>query len=781
MRKLDLRLFRLIKSSKGQFISILTVIALALAIYVSSSMTAINLEDSVEEYYRETNLADLTIMAINIPNEVLIDIGNIDGVKEVQGRIVEDFPLLVEDGDERVNVRIISIPQYNRINKLYMQSGREVKANSQEAIVIQQFANARGIELGDKITPLIYGVPHQLEVVGVGSSSEYSYLVEKEETLLPAGKDFGVIYVNETIVRNILNYYDGFNQLLIKVEDDSIIENIVKAVESYMGDHGLISILKQNEVISVRLLNEEVQQMKNLSLAVPILFLMVASIIIIIMLSRVVRNDRTSIGVLKALGYRNSSILLHYTKYTLSIGLLGGTLGAILGILISDILTNLYAQFINIPMFKTEVYYVYVIYGIVLSCIFTGGAGLSGSKYVLKIAPADSMRPEAPKAGGKILIESITWLWRSLSFSNKMVVRNTLRNKKRFLFTVLSIALTYGITMTPFQMGNSIEKMFSNQYGIYHSMDYNISFNSPMPNNVITELGSLTTAHHIEPKIEVPLQVQTKEDSKAVSIIGIPMNTQMFEFYNKRNQAIDLPKEGILLTEGLSKELNIKEGDFISIRSYIPGTEAYKVEVKGIVKQYLGSNGYMNIEYMEELLSLQGYITGVYMNSNNDPWSTLRDYQYIRSVVATKDLVGAFEEYLDLMVYMIGILILFAGILGFAIVYNSTVISLEERKLEFSSLRVLGFHKNEIHRLVTKENILMTGLGIIIGIPIAVAMAHGISNTISTEIYVIPVILSIRDFLRAALAVSVFVLIAQLATARKISKINFIETLKSRI
>ncbi|MDQ2085540.1 ABC transporter permease [Herbivorax sp. ANBcel31] len=254
MRKLDLRLFRLIKSSKGQFISILTVITLALAIYISSSMTAINLEDSVEGYYRETNLADLTVMAINIPDEALIDIGNIDGVKEVQGRIVEDFPLLVEDGDERVNVRIISMPsQYNRINKLYMQSGREIEGKSKEAIVIQQFANARGIELGDKITPLIYGVPHQLEVVGVGSSSEYSYLVEKEETLLPADKDFGVIYVNETIVRNILNYYDGLNQLLIKVEDDSVIENIVKAVESHISHHGLISILKQNEILSVQL------------------------------------------------------------------------------------------------------------------------------------------------------------------------------------------------------------------------------------------------------------------------------------------------------------------------------------------------------------------------------------------------------------------------------------------------------------------------------------------------------------------------------------------------
>ncbi|MDQ2085539.1 ABC transporter permease [Herbivorax sp. ANBcel31] len=337
------------------------------------------------------------------------------------------------------------------------------------------------------------------------------------------------------------------------------------------------------------------------------------------------RNTKCSIGVLKALGYRNSSILLHYTKYTLSIGLLGGTLGAILGILISDILTNLYVQFINIPMFKTEVYYVYVIYGIVLSCIFTGVAGLLGSKYVLKIAPADSMRPEGPKAGRKILIESITWLWRSLSFSNKMVVRNTLRNKKRFLFIVFSIALTYGITMTPFQMENSIEKMFSIQYGTYHRMDYNISFNSPMPNSVITELGSLTTAHHIEPKIEVQLQVQTKEDSKAVSIIGIPMNTQMFEFYNRRNQTIDLPKEGILLTEGLSKELNIKEGDFISLRSYTLGTEAYKVEVKGIVKQYLGSNGYMSLEYFEELLSLQGYITGVYVNSSVDPWLTLSE------------------------------------------------------------------------------------------------------------------------------------------------------------
>lgn len=782
MRKLDLRLLRFIKNTKGQFLSVILVVVLALCIYVSFSMTAMNLKNTVDYYYDLTNFADISVQVLKISQGHVEKLKNIEGIEQVQGRIRFDVPLQVEDANEKVKVRIISIPRKEeQVNGLYMLEGKPVKNKFQGAVLLEQFANARGIMVGDQITPYINGRSYALDIIGIGASAEYVYLMENEQTLLPAPEKFGAVYVTEEFAQSVYGYKGSYNEILIQVKDQNKIDEIIKKLEKRLDKYGIKRIIEREDQLSNRMLTEEIKQLEKTSTVVPVLFFMVAAFILYIILHRMVKNDRINIGILKALGYGNLSILFHYIKYTLLIGIIGSILGILGGIFISGMLANLYIQYYNIPILKLDIYYAYILYAVVLTGIFCVLSGLMGAKSVLQIMPADSMRPETPKAGGRIFLEKITFIWRRISFSWKIVIRNIIRRKKRFVFLVLGIALTYGINTVPVFQQDAMLSMFSLHYGSFQKMDYNIDFSKPMNHRAINELKHLVKIDIIEPKLEYPFELSSGWRKKVVNIVGIPYNTELYAFEDVSKKSIKLPKEGIFITEGLAKKLKVHQGEFVKIKNFIPGKEDVKVEVKGVIKQYLGINAYMHIGTMDKLLAEKGMITGVSITSEDDVVEKLKNMKNISSVQSVEDMKNSFLQFLDSVMAATGILMLFGGVLGFAIVYNATMISISERTMEFSSLRVMGFDKKEIFHMVTKENMVMTVIAIIIGIPIGWMMCNGIAQAFNTEIYTIPVILTPKTFIISAVATIGFVMIAQLATLRKIYHLNFMDALKNRI
>lgn len=784
MKKLDIRLFRLIKNSKGQFISISVTIILALTIYVSFSMVADNLNNSITQYYEATNFADVFVEVSRIPKTAIDKLVDIDGVEAAQGRVSEDVPLRVEDPKEKVTVRIVSIPREEYIiNNVFTLEGEALEDHLRATVVLGQFFDARGMKLEDKITPYIGGTEYPLDVIGVVGSPEYIYLMENEQALIPAPEKFGVIYVTEEFAQSSLGYQGSYNEVVIKIHGNYInkVDSIIDEIEDELDRYGVKRITKREDQLSHSMMMQEVESLETMASAITFLFLIVAGVIINIMLSRIVKNDRIYIGIMKALGYGNMDILGHYTKYSVLIGFVGSVIGIILSIPLSSLFTNLYILYMNIPMFKTKVYYIYFVYGILLTSIFCIVSGLVGARSVLKIFPADAMKPEAPKAGGRICLEKIKLIWNKVSFSWKMVIRNIARNKKRAVFLVLGIALTYSITIVPIFMSSVFNSLFAMQYGEFQRMDYNIDFAAPMDHNALLELSKMMDIDYIEPKIEVPLELNRGWRKKAVSVIGLPKDTQMYNFENLSGIEIKLPQDGIILSKILAETLNVKIGDEIVVKNFMPDHEDQTMIVKGIVTQYLGSNAYMNMDVMNTILGEKGMITGALLNSDDDVVTKLQDVKNIRQIQSIEDMKNSILEFMDMIIYSMGTMMIFGGILGFAIVYNITIISITERTMEFSSLRVMGFDKKDIYKLITRENGLMTILGIALGIPLGYGMCVGMSASVSTEIYSIPVMIDLKSYIVTAIATVIFVAVAQLSTIRKIHKLNFMDALKNRV
>lgn len=782
MNKLNLRLIRLIKDSYGQVIAVITVITIGLLVYTAMKMAALNLESTLNEYYDLTNFGDIYVQVVKIPSNAVEDLKNKYGIIDAQGRVVSDVSLKVKDEEEKVTIRITSIPNVDKkINDTYLVQGEGIKNKNKDVLVVEQFAKARDISIGDILKVQINGKLYSLNVAGIVASPEYIYLMENEQTLIPLPGKFGVVFVADEFARQSFGFGNNYNEIVIKVNDEDQIDKIEDRLEKVLKKYGVKRIIVKDNQLSNRMISEEIKQLENMSKVVPVIFLGVAALIIAVMISRMVKKDRVPIGVMKALGYKNIDIISHYTKYSLVIGILGAIIGTNLGMLLAGGMTKLYLQYFNIPILKINYYYRYIVSAVLLASVFCIVAGLWGGKRVLKILPAESMRPESPKSGKRILIERIKILWNNLSFSWKMVMRNIFRSKKRFLFILVGISLSFGMLFLTFYQFNTVFSIFEDHYGNFQRMDYSINFSKPMSQRVIKDLRHLVNIDSIEPKVEFPFEVKNGWKSKVVNIIGVESDTVFYNFENLNDQSINLPHEGIVFSENLANFLGVNKGDIITINSFIPHRDDIQIVVKDIVKQGLGINAYMDIRQMQSKLLDKELITGAYLDSKDGVKKKLSNIKNITSIQSLQDLQDIFKQFLNLTISSISILVIFSGILGFAVVYNSTIMGISERRLEFSSLRVMGFSRKEIFWMIVKENLIMTFFGILAGIPIGLIFVKVIEEAFSNDLYTLSGDINFNIYLFSILFTVFFVLAAQLFTLRKIYKLDFMEALKSRI
>ena len=782
MKKFNLRLYRHIRQAKGQFVAVSLVVAVGIMSYVAISLSVIDLEVGAQRYYELNNFQDVSVELMKINESGIEGIRRMPRVESAQGRIFFKAPLEVEDKDEKVNVGISSIPDAkNRINDLYILKGGWIQDKRRDVLVLEQFAEARGIEVGDMVHPQIGGKDYELEVKGIAGSPEYIYLMEDEQNLLPQPTKYGILFVSEEFAQQVFGYSKAYNEVLIKLknpnEDGIFKDELEKEIERY----GVQRIIRREDHVSDRIVSEEIRGAKQMANVIPLLFLGVAAAIIAIMISRMVKNDRTSIGVLKAIGYRNRDILTHYAKHAFIIGALGSVIGVFTGYLFSGPMANMYQEFYRIP-FKVRIFsWQYLGIGFALSAIYCIGAGLWGARSILGIVPAESMRPEPPKKIGKTYIQNITFIWKHIGFSWKVVWRNVFRSRKRFIFLSVGIAVTFATALMPAHMLNVFETMFYDQYGEFMRMDYEIAYNKPLSERSAMEISQLVDVTDIEGKLEFPFEIENGWKSKVVSVVGLNPDTEFYNLTASDGGVLRLSHDGMLISEPMAYTLDVEKGDIVNLKNFIPFKDDMRIKVDGVVNQSLGLNAYMDIAFMQERLLDEGMITGVMIDSTDRVKEKMEDVKNVSSVNSIADLKNIFKEFTKLTYAGLSVYALFAGIIGFAIVYNSTMMSINERRLEFSSLRIMGLSKKEINRIVLKENLIMTAFGIVLGIPLGRWLIELLQTSFQTEFYTMTAPIETNSYIYAAALTVFYVLIAQYFSSLKIKRLDFIEALKNRI
>ena len=531
---------------------------------------------------------------------------------------------------------------------------------------------------------------------------------------------------------------------------------------------------------------DSINSMNNIATLFPIIFYLVAILISSTSMSRMVEEERGDIGTLKALGYSNLRIINKYIAYSLLSTVLGGIIGMFIGfILIPTVVWENYSIIYYLPEFYPKLRFSYGILGTVIAVICITGSTVHSAYKELKDEPSSLMRPKAPKMGKKVILEKIPFIWKRLNFSSKTTVRNVFRYKKRALMTIIGISGCTALILAGFGLRDSIKDIAEYQYGRVFEYDLVVSLNKEdeelvnlVKNSDIVESVSLTDS--------LSGSISAEGIKRDTSIIVVENTEDFKNIANLRDidsgNIIDLSNEGVLISDKLASLLEIEKGENITLTD--SDNNEFEYKVLGIVENYIGHYVYINKDLYESKENDFNINTLFikYKEGNNDNEAfeeMLLDDNSVTSITVVENSLEHVRDLLKSLDLVVMILIVSSALLAFVVLYNLANVNISERVREIATLKVLGFYDKEVDNYINRESIILTCIGIVIGLIAGVFLTGFVISTCETENMRFARNILLHSYIYSILITSVFSIIVNFATHFVLKKINMVESLKS--
>ncbi|MFQ5871244.1 MAG: ABC transporter permease [Candidatus Geothermarchaeales archaeon] len=563
MSKLRKKLFRDIRRSKWQFLTVAAVLVLGIGFFIGLYGGYQNLRSSIEQPYEDLNFADLWI-SVEAPWEALDEIRTMPGVEEAEGRIVVETSLLLsETGDTSVEGRIISLPTTGRpkINDVLVAEGSYLQGDDQ-TLVEKTFAERHMLRVGDAVY-LHTSTEHvRLVVAGIVISPEYLWPARNLKDHMPDVLNrWGVFFTSTATAERILGAPGGFNEIVVSfldsVDQDSLVEEVVAGVEQY----GVTRVVTRDLQTSDKILSLFVDSFEVLGVVFPVFFLVVAALSTYTMLSRMVHVQSQQIGVMRAIGYSRRQVMFHYLGFALMVGLLGAVAGSIVGLFMTNVVTDLFAAQINLPYVAKEPKIAIIAVGGVLSLVFTGLSGILPALSASKGRPAESMRGPQPVGGKAPLVEKLIPPLKKLSSTWKLPVRNVFRSRRRSLFTALGLALSIMLILVPMGFIDSMVWGAELQFQSIQRYDLKATFFEPQDLDDVVPIEGWTGVGRVEPFVEMPYRTSIGNEDVNLIVYGYLPSAVLYNLFDEDGERVSLEGEGVLLSTTVQRKLAIEEGD----------------------------------------------------------------------------------------------------------------------------------------------------------------------------------------------------------------------------
>lgn len=782
------KLLRQIWHNKGQFLAAAAVIMVGVMVYLSMSTSYNNLRRSQEDFYRTNQFADYYFQVVRAPRSVVDQVEKVAGIKKVTGRIQLDVPILKEN-EERASARLVSysLPITGNLNSLSLTRGRMFSQTRQpgiEVLLDPKYAQANHLESGGKVNIVAGQRKVQMTVIGTAISPEFIYAIKDSATLLPDPEAFGIFMVNEAQVQSALGMPGQINQILIQFTPGARQEEAVEQIKKILAPYGNLASYPRKDQTSHAMLEAELDGLRSITTVLPLMFMLIAAGVQFVILRRMIRAQRTQIGLFKALGYSDRQVMLHYTSYGILVGLAGAAAGTLGGLLLAGVMSNTYAQYFNLPGGMASYNLPVVLKGFLMSIVTGLVAGLSASRQAAAIHPAAAMRPEPPRLSGRSLWEYWPRFWRALSPAWKMSFRSVGRNRARLLVTMLGVMFAVGLMVIAFFTNDSVDYMLHKYFQEERGYDLLVRFNTPQKAGELHSISRLQGVQRVEPVLELPVRLHWQGQAEEELLTGYPSDLTLRQITGTEGNPIQLPAEGVILNERTARRLGAKVGDVIEVETLLPQgpPRRYNLKIMGLTRNLIGGGSYVDLHQANRIIREANLVSGAMLKTVPDQTlaveKEINQFIGVASVQSRQKELDNFNKNLESLAYSVSIMIFFALLLGFAIVYSSSVISLVERQRELASLRVIGFSVKEVSGLLFKEGILQTVPGLILGLPFGRLLAQAYIQSVSTDLYSLPVIVYPLTYVYSAILGGIMVYAAFKLTARGLGKLDLVEVLK---
>lgn len=785
MRSLTRKLFRDLGALKGQAAAIAAVVGSGVMVLIitMSSLDAVRLAQ--QRFYESHRFADVFADLVRAPDVLAERLRTIPGVNLVETRVRAPVRVEVDGFDEPVRGLVTSLPDGRQplLGRLHLREGTlPDPGRSDQVVVSESFAAAHGLRAGDRIRAIVNGRLETLSISGTALSPEHVYQIGPGD-IMPDYRRYAVLWMNRTALAHAFDMDGSFNNVALTLQAGVPAAPVIDALDAILARFGSVGAYGREDQLSHRFVEDELAQLRMTSRVLPAIFLGVAAFLLNVLMARILRTQRQQVAVLKAFGYGNERIAVHFAQFAAVIVAIGVAAGALLGAWAGDGLAAVYAEYFRFP----ELHFVLRPATLLLALVVAAAAAALGTwravRSAVRLPPAEAMRPPAPERFSRGWIEHGA-LARTLDQPTRIILRNLDRHRFKTTLSVLGVGLSASLLLVGSYQFSAVDHMLDTQYRLVQRSDLQLTFTDPVPERAVAELRHAPGVLMVESWRSVPVTLRHGHRSHRTAILGLDAEPRLRGLLDRSGRELRLPPEGLLLTDHLAAQLAVVPGDSIEVEVMEGRRQRLTARVAGLVEDPLGVSAYMERRALNRLLGEGPAISGAWLLSDrslDDPlFAHLREIPRIAGIGLIADAESSIRGYIqDTVLLTMLIMLTLAGSIAFAVVYNNARISFAERARELATLRVLGFSRAETGWILVGENLLITLVAIPVGWLIGTALAWLLTEALSTDLFRMPFVITARTYALAAAGVLLASLLATLLIARRLMRLDMVGALKA--
>ena len=780
------KLLRDVWAMKGQAFAIAAVVAAGVTMFVTYLSNFDSLRRTLDAYYASERLADVFAAAARVPEPVAARLAVLPGVTTVETRVVADVVLDLPGLVEPASGRLVSLPRQGapRLNAVRLRRGAwPDPARPDEVIANEVFCEAHGFGPGDRVVAIVNGRRRHLVISGVGLSPEFVYSIKPGE-LFPDNRRYGIFWMGRDALAAAFDMTGAFNDVSLALAPSAVTDDVVAAVDRVLTPYGGRGAFPRALQMSAWTLGNELTQLEMFGLVTPAIFLSVAAFILHIALSRALALQRAQIAALKALGYGNRTLAWHYVQWALAIAAAGALAGIAAGAWLGGRMALLYNEFFRFPSLDYHLAPNVAIGSLVGSLVVAAVGAQAAVRRAVRLPPAEAMRAESPGRYRPSLTERLPGA-RHWPPALRMVLRTLERQPVKATLSTLGIAAAGAVLVIGFSFLDVMEVLIAGQFSQAMRQDVTITFATPRGADAAHAVARLPGVFAVETERSVAARLSAGARRRTVAITGLDPGADLHRVVARDGRPVVLPPDGLVLSQVLGRVLGVGPGAMVTVDLLEGHRRTLAVPVAALVDDSLGVQAYMHRTGLHRLLREGGTVTTALLRV--DPAALPVLTQHMKGVpavagVAIRDVLltnfrTTMAEHMNLMIFFN---VVFAGIIAFGVVYNAARVSLSERARELASLRVLGFTRAEVGRILVGELALLTLASLPIGLAIGTALGRYIMTIFDNEVYRLPFAITAPRVAWSWLTVLAAAALSALAVRRRLDRLDLVGVLKSR-
>lgn len=761
MKKLSKKRLRDIRQNKMQFFNIFIMVFLGVFVFAGIHAYMDGMEKSADNYYKNNNFQDIWLSGENFSNEDLEKVKNTENVKDAERMLTINTELENKDG-VTLDTNFI---ESNNISKMYVVDGEEFSKDKKGVWFDSYLAKNLDLKVGDEITFTYQNMKITEKIVGLVNTPDHVYFVKDDTEIFPTHKNYGFIYLSINELPQGMP--EIFNQIIVDVDNTDKTQETKADLENKIKS--AVAVTDRESSISYKGYNSEIEEGTTYSGVFTFLFLFIAVLSVTTTMNRFVKKQRTQIGTLKALGFKNRKIINHYVGYGFIISLIASLAGLFVGkYALGTFFLNMEMSYFEVPVYNTVLIPVVYVLATAVVALITLVTYLS-CRSILKESAVEALRLEIPKVKNTKFDLTTKGIFKRTSISTRWNLRDVGRNKGRSLMAIVGITGCTMLMLCAFGMMDTMKSYLSWEFDKISNFEYKLSLSNNYTDeqftNITEKYGSQTSKSY-----GIEIKNGDKKETNTLTVNDAP---DKLKYTNHNKEYIDLQDDGVYITEKLSENYDLKVGD--EITWHIFGDDNwYTCKIVGLNRDPQNQQLNMTRKYFESL-GLAYKADVVYTDEDLSTTKTIDGVDTIQSIATLKQ---GMESMLETVQMMIVLLIVVSAILGFVIIYNLGILSFTEKQYQFATLKVLGFKDKQIKNIFVKQNLWLTVVGIIFGLPLGFLMLDYIFKSALGDNYDFNAYINLVSYLYATVGSLVVSVVVNKVLSRKVKKIDMVSSLK---